>query len=476
MTTIDQAAAPVFATTAMGEPAARQVLPDAMMAPEVAYRIVKDETLSETRPQLNLATFVTTYMDEHATALMNEAINLNFIDETEYPRVAVMSQRCINILANLWHTPETAQSKAGALGIGSSEACMLGGVAAWLRWRARREAAGLPTDKPNLVISSGYQIVWEKFAELWQIELRTVPLSWEHQTLDPEAAVARCDENTICVVPIAGVTYTGLNDDVAALDAALDSYNARTGHDVCIHVDAATGGFILPFLQPDTAWDFRLPWVLSISTSGHKFGLVYPGVGWVVWRDRSCLPGKMAFSADYLGSEVVQIGLNYSRPAAQVLGQYYQFLRLGRAGYTAVQSQCLEIAKYARSRLGSLGPLRMFGDDVVNPLFCWTLTPEAERSAKWTLYDLQYRLQESGWMVPAYTLPADLETTVVMRMVVRQGLSRDLVDQLIGNVEVALAELDALEHPTASRLAATRHQPAPRTTGNHSGRHPRPRG
>lgn len=282
------------------------------MRPEIAYQIVKDETYPQTQPRLNLATFVTTYMDEYATRLMNEAISVNYIDETEYPRIAVMNGRCINMIANLWNTPEKAQWKAGALGIGSSEACMLGGVAAWLRWRKRRQAAGKPFDKPNLVMSAGFQVVWEKFCQLWQIELRTVPLTLKNPTLDPEQALAMCDENTICIVPIQGVTWTGLNDDVEALDKALDAYNKKTGFEIPIHVDAASGGFILPFLNPEVKWDFRLKWVLSISTSGHKYGLVYPGLGWVVWKDKKYLPDEMSFSVNYLGANITQVGLNFA--------------------------------------------------------------------------------------------------------------------------------------------------------------------
>ena len=225
---------------------------------EIAYRMVKDETFAQTQPRLNLATFVTTYMDPYATKLMNDAIAMNYIDETEYPRVAVMCAKCINIIANLWNSPEQSKWKAGALGIGSSEACMLGGVAAWQRWKKRRIAEGKPYDKPNFVISSAYQVVWEKFSQLWQIEMRTVPLTAEKLTLCPKEAVAMCDENTICVVPIMGVTWTGLNDDVKALNDALQEYNKKTGYDIPIHVDAASGGFIMPFLQPEVACDFRL--------------------------------------------------------------------------------------------------------------------------------------------------------------------------------------------------------------------------
>ena len=262
----------VFGSNRMLQPSPVEKIPEGPTTPEIAYQMVKDETFAQTQPRLNLATFVTTYMDEYATKLMNEAININYIDETEYPRIAVMNGKCINIVANLWNSPEKETWKTGALAIGSSEACMLGGVAAWLRWRKKRQAQGKPFDKPNFVISTGFQVVWEKFAQLWQIEMREVPLTLDKTTLDPEEALKMCDENTICIVPIQGVTWTGLNDDVEALDQALDAYNAKTGYDIPIHVDAASGGFILPFLYPEKKWDFRLKWVLSISVSGHKFG------------------------------------------------------------------------------------------------------------------------------------------------------------------------------------------------------------
>ncbi|MFR5871204.1 MAG: pyridoxal-dependent decarboxylase [Alistipes sp.] len=241
---------PVYGSQKMRTSAPTEKIPMQPTAPEIAYQMVKDETFPQTQPRLNLATFVTTYMDDYATKLMNESIDVNYIDETEYPRVAVMAARCVNIMANLWNSPEQAQWKAGALAIGSSVACMLGGGAAWLRWRAKRKAQGKPYDKPNFVISTGFQVVWEKFGQLWQIEMRTVPLSLEKTTLDPKDALAMCDENTICIVPIQGVTWTGLNDDVEALDKALDEYNAKTGYDIPIHVDAATGGYILPFSNP----------------------------------------------------------------------------------------------------------------------------------------------------------------------------------------------------------------------------------
>lgn len=450
------ATAAVYGSEEMLRPAPTRTIPEEMMLPEIAYRMVKDEAATEISPRLNLATFVTTYMDDYATRLMNEAIAVNYIDQTEYPRVAVMASRCINIIANLWHSPEKSESMTGAVGIGSSEACMLGGVAAWLRWRHRREREGKPTDRPNLVISSGLQVVWEKFCKLWQIELRQVPITLEKRTLDANDAIAMCDENTIAVVAIAGVTWTGLNDDVEALDRALEEYNKRTGLDIPIHVDAASGGFILPFISPDTKWDFRLKRVASISTSGHKFGLVYPGLGWVVWRDKSYLPDEMSFSVNYLGAEVTQVGLNFSRPAAQILGQYYNFIRLGRKGYTSIHRNSMEIARYCHERIGAMPYFENYAEEVVNPLFVWSMSKEYDRKAKWTLYDLQARLEQNGWMVPAYSMPESIEDMVVMRIVVRQGMSRDMADMLLRDIEDATKELDALTYPTTSRLQQER--------------------
>ena len=444
----------IFGSKVMREPAPAERIPQHRTRAEIAYQMVKDETFPQTQPRLNLATFVTTYMDDYGTKLMNEAVGINYIDETEYPRVAVMCGRCINMVANMWNTPEKGDWKTGAVGIGSSEACMLGGVAAWLRWRERRKAEGKPYDKPNLVMSTAYQVVWEKFCQLWQIEMRTVPITHDHPTLNIDAALDMCDENTICIVPIMGVTWTGMNDDVEALNEALDEFNGRTGYNIPIHIDAASGGFILPFLNPEKKWDFRLKWVYSISTSGHKYGLVYPGLGWVVWKDKKYLPKDMSFSVNYLGASISQVGLNFSRPAAQILAQYYNFIRLGVEGYTEIHSNSMDIAKYCHKAIGKMPCFKNYSETLENPLFIWTMDPDYEKGAKWTLFDLQDKLMQSGWMVPAYTMPKDIEDMVVMRIVVRQGMSRDMADMLIEDITNAVAELEKLEYPTPTRIAA----------------------
>lgn len=443
----------IFGSETMREPAPSEFIPNHKTPAEIAYQIVKDETFPQTQPRLNLATFVTTYMDDYGTRLMNEAVGINYIDETEYPRVAVMCGRCINMVANMWNTPEEGDWKTGAVGIGSSEACMLGGVAAWLRWRERRKKEGKPFDKPNLVMSTAYQVVWEKFCQLWQIEMRTVPITRSNPTLNIEEAIKMCDENTICIVPIAGVTWTGMNDDIEGLDKALEEYNLKTGYEIPIHVDAASGGFILPFLNPDRKWDFRLKWVKSISTSGHKYGLVYPGLGWVIWRDKSYLPADMSFSVNYLGANITQVGLNFSRPAAQILAQYYNFIHLGMDGYREIHSNSMDIAEYCHDKIGRMPCFENYSKTLDNPLFIWRMKPEYDKKANWTLFDLQDKLMQKGWMVPAYTMPKNIEDMVVMRIVVRQGMSRDMADMLIGDINDAVAELEKLEYPTPSRIS-----------------------
>ncbi len=424
-------------------------LPRNQMPADVAYQILKDEAMLDGNARMNLATFVTTWMDDKATKIMSETMDKNMIDKTEYPQTAEIERRCVNMLAKLWNTQESGYC-TGVSTVGSSEACMLGGLAALFRWKEARRAEGKSTNKPNFVISSAFQVVWEKFAHYWELEMRCVPISRDCPTLDAKKAIELCDENTFCIVPIQGVTMTGLNDNVRELDMALDELNERTGWGISIHVDAATGGFILPFLDPEQQWDFRLKWVKSISTSGHKFGLVYPGVGWVVWRDRECLPDNMVFNVNYLGENVPTIAINFSRPASQILAQYYQFIRLGFEGYKRIQQNCMDVTNYLMEKIQNIDIFKLYSPTTPNPLFAWELVESKNRM--WTLYDLSERLNINGWQVPAYTLPDALEEIVVMRIVVRQGTSRDLADMLLKNLHYHIEELEKLTNPTPSRI------------------------
>ena len=435
---------PLFARPGENTVAPRDALADGQMLPETAYQIVHDETMLDGNARLNLATFVGTWMDDHANRLYAESYDKNMIDKDEYPQTAAIEENCWRILAKLWNAPDPAAT-IGTSTIGSSEACMLGGLALKRRWQQARRAAGKSTDRPNMVMSSAVQVCWEKFCNYWDIEARYVPISEEHKTFDGVGLDAYVDENTIGVVAIMGVTYTGMYEPIAQIAAALDKIQADTGLDIAIHVDAASGGMIAPFLQPELEWDFRLDRVHSINTSGHKYGLVYPGLGWVIWRSADLLPEDLIFKVSYLGGEMPTFALNFSRPAAQVLLQYYLFLRLGRDGYTQVQQASQDVAKYLAAGIAKLGPFELWNDGSDIPVFAWKLKESASKN--WTLYHLSDRLRTEGWLVPAYPMPADLPDITVQRIVVRNGFSMDLADKFLTDMAKQTAYLDRLDSP-----------------------------
>lgn len=419
-------------------------MPQSETLPDTAYQVVHDEAMLDGNARLNLATFVTTWMDDSADRLYADTVDKNMIDKDEYPSTAEIERKCWTMLAALWNAPDPDHT-IGTSTTGSSEGCMLGGLALKRRWQHARAAAGASTAHPNLVMSSAVQVCWEKFCNYWDVEMRLVPTTAEHPIFDGEGLADYIDENTIGVVAILGTTYTGQYEPVAKIAAALDAIQASTGLDVPIHVDAASGGMIAPFLQPDLVWDFRVPRVASISTSGHKYGLVYPGVGWVVWRDLAALPSDLVFDVSYLGGSMPTFALNFSRPGAQIVLQYYMFLRLGIEGYTAVQQQSQNIAKYLARGIAQLDAFELVSDGSDLPVFAWSLAPG--HTTNWNLYHLQERLRIHGWLVPAYPLPDNRSDQVVQRIVVRNGLSLDLAERLLEHIEQETAYLDALEAP-----------------------------
>ena len=334
----DDELAPTYGSRYLSSPVPKYRLPESEMPARLAYQLIHDELALDGNPALNLATFVTTWMEPEAEALMTESLNVNSIDQDEYPQTTEIQNRCVSILADLFHADD-AEHAMGTATVGSSEAIHLAGLAMKWRWRARQTAAGKPTDKPNLVMSETVQVCWEKFVRYFDVEPRMVPITPERTVIDPELAMALVDENTIGVVGILGSTYTGEFEPVAELSAALDEVQEHTGIDVPLHVDGASGAFVAPFTQPDLQWDFRLPRVKSINASGHKYGLVYPGVGWALWRDKSQLPEDLIFHTNYLGGDQPTFDLNFSRGASQIIAQYYNFLRMGRQGYTDVMNR-----------------------------------------------------------------------------------------------------------------------------------------
>ena len=435
----DDLIAPLFASRNMTQPVPRWALAELEMPAPAAYQLIHDEMSLDGNPLLNLASFVTTWMEPEAQQLMTEALPKNFIDAPEYPQTAEIERRCVSIIADLFHADATGAQAIGTSTVGSSEAVHLCGLALKWNWRARRAKAGLPADRPNIVTGSNVQVVWEKFARYFDVDLRFVEMVPGRMVIGVEEAIALVDENTIAVVGILGSTYTGEFEPIAELDAALQKLNAATGWNVPIHVDAASGGFVAPFAYPDLAWDFRLKTVRSINVSGHKYGLVYPGVGWAVWRSRQDLPDELLFHDAYLGEDQITFNLNFSKGSSQVIGQYYNFLRLGRTGYTRIMAGLLATATYLADAAEQSGHFEVLSKPDALPVVALRLKGERPYSS----HDLSDRLRQRGWIVPAYALPPNVEHVEVLRVVVREGFSRDMADRLIDDMRVALADLDA---------------------------------
>ncbi len=427
----------VFMDRDLTRPVPKYRFPREGTLPREAFQLVSDELMLDGNARQNLATFCQTWQEPEALDLMALSVDKNMIDKDEYPQTAEIERRCVHMVADLWHAPESANA-VGTSAIGSSEACMLGGLAAKWRWRAKRRAAGQPADNPNMVCGP-VQVVWHKFARYWDVEIREVPMSPGSYAMDPAAMLERVDENTIMVVPTFGVTYTGAYEPVAELSKALDHLQVDKGLDVDIHVDAASGGFLAPFCAPDVVFDFRLPRVKSISASGHKFGLAPLGVGWVVWRDRSELPDDLVFHVNYLGGDMPVFQINFSRPAGQVICSYYHFLHLGHGGYRRVHQESYEIGQYIAAEIVKLGPFELLFDSNPNtgiPAVTWRVSEDADPG--YTLFDVADRLRARGWQVPAYTLTGTASDIVVQRVLVRVGFSRDMAALLLGDFRDAL--------------------------------------
>lgn len=439
--------APAYTGRMFTSPVPALRLPDDTMDPQTAYRFIHDELMLDGSSRLNLATFVTTWMDPEASALMAESFDKNMIDKDEYPATAAIEQRCVSMVADLFHAEnlrdDDPASAIGVSTVGSSEAVMLGGLAMKWRWRAKVQAAGQDwkTRTPNLVMGANVQVVWEKFCRYFDVEPRYLPMAEGRYVITPEQVIDAVDENTIGVVGILGTTYTGELEPVEAICAALDTLADGGGPDVPVHVDAASGGFVVPFLHPGLKWDFRLPRVVSINVSGHKYGLTYPGIGFVVWRNGDCLPEELVFRVNYLGGDMPTFTLNFSRPGNQVVGQYYNFLRLGRAGYTEVMRTLSDTARWLSNQLAASEHFEVISDGSAIPVVSCRLAGERG----YTEFDVSHELRTFGWQVPAYTMPEGAEDVAVLRVVVREGLSADLARALFDDIMKAVRALDKVK-------------------------------
>ena len=422
-----------FATRFMTQPIPKLTIPETGYPSNVVYQVIKDMRTLDARPNLNLASFVTTWMEPEARTLMMESLDVNFVNADEYPSCTTISNRCISMLAKLFHSPAKDDDPIGAACVGSSEAIMLCGLAMKKRWKG--------PGTPNLVMGSETHVCWEKFCRYWDVEPRYVPAAKGRYIATPNLLGKMCDENTIGVVAVFGTTYTGEFEDVEGIDAMVSKINKERGLDIVVHVDAASGGFVAPFVYPDLKFDFRLPTVASINVSGHKYGLVYPGIGWAIWRDAKALPESMVFYADYLGSLERTITMNFSRGASQIIGQYYQFLRLGMDGYRKIMQNLMIIMEYTRKAVKDTGHFEILSKKQGIPLVAFCLKKTILKRS----YDethVSEHLRTTGFVVPAYNMPKGTDKRMMMRITIREDFSLTMADEVVTGLKKAVEWLE----------------------------------
>ncbi|WVZ92566.1 hypothetical protein U9M48_038617 [Paspalum notatum var. saurae] len=448
----DETLSGTFASRYVREPLPRYRMPAKSIPREAAYQIINDELMLDGNPRLNLASFVTTWMEPECDKLIMGSINKNYVDMDEYPVTTELQNRCVNMIAHLFNAPIKEDETAVGVGtVGSSEAIMLAGLAFKRKWQNKRKEQGKPYDKPNIVTGANVQVCWEKFARYFEVELKEVKLSEGYYVMDPVKAVEMVDENTICVAAILGSTLTGEFEDVKLLNDLLTEKNKETGWNVPIHVDAASGGFIAPFLYPELEWDFRLPLVKSINVSGHKYGLVYAGVGWVIWRSKEDLPEELIFHINYLGTDQPTFTLNFSKGSSQIIAQYYQLIRLGLEGYKDIMENCKGNAAVLREGVAATGRFDILSKETGVPLVAFSL----KDSSKFSVFDISENLRRFGWIVPAYTMPANAEHVAVLRVVIREDFSRSFSERLVGDIQKILHELDERATHAVTVVTAT---------------------
>ncbi|MFF0223074.1 glutamate decarboxylase [Streptomyces sp. NPDC004629] len=412
-------------------------LPAAESSPDAVHRRVRDELLLDGNARLNLATFVTTWMEPQARHLMAETAEKNLADRAEYPQITAMEKRCVQMLARLWHAPHPERVR-GCSTTGSSEAAMLGGLALKRRWQARRRAQGKDVTRPNLVMGANVQVCWKKFANYFEVEPRYVPMGPGRHHLTPDTLTAYCDDNTIGVVSVLGSTFDGSYEPVADICMALDGYQAATGTDIPVHVDGASGALVAPFLDPGLMWDFQLERVASVNASGHKYGHVFPGLGWALWRDADALPDDLVFEVDYLGGTSPTFTLAFSRPGAHVVAQYYNFLRYGFEGLRNLAGQCRSTARALAAQIADMPPYELVTDGSELPAFAFRLAPGTQ---DFTVFDVSQAMRARGWHLPAYTFPAPCQDVSVLRLVVRTGFTDELARLFVSDLSQVTAQL-----------------------------------
>jgi glutamate decarboxylase len=440
----------IFGSSFLPHPLPKYKFPQGETEPNAAYQLIHDELLLDGNSRQNLATFCQTWVEPEIQKLMDECLGKNLIDKDEYPQIAELEARCVHMISDLWNAPDAANSR-GCSTTGSSEATMLGGLAMRTRWRKKRQAGGQAATRPNLICGLVHTC-WPMFARYFDVELRQIPCEGRRLLMSPEEVIKRCDENTIGVVPTLGATYTLQYEPVQKVALALDDLEEEQGLDIPMHVDAASGGLIAPFIDPSLVWDFRIPRVKSINASGHKFGLAPLGCGWIVWRGKNDLPEELIFNVKILGGSMRTFSLNFSRPAGQIAAQYYNFVRLGRQGYARITQGCADVGAWLADQVRKLGMFDLIHDGRSGiPGCAWTI--KRSENPGFTLYDLANQLRLKGWQVPAYPLPANREDLVVQRALTRLGVSRDLAGLLMEDLQRAIKQLQ--KNPPSKSVTRT---------------------
>lgn len=429
-----------YAGREFDQPIPKYEIPADGMPAQAAYRLISDEMNLDGNPAMNLASFVTTWMEPEAEKLALETLNKNFVDQDEYPQTEEIHQRVISMLGRLFNAPQDCDP-VGTATIGSSEAIMLGMLAHKWSWRQRREAEGKPTDKPNMVFGADVHTCWEKFARYFDVEMRVAPMEKDCFVLTADQVAERIDENTIGVGCVVGTTFTGQLDEFKAINDLLLKVKQEKGWDIPIHVDGASGGFVAPFVYPEVEWDFRLEQVKSINVSNHKFGLVYCGMGSVLFRDRSVIPKDLVFNITYLGGEMPNYSLNFSRGSNTVMLQYYNFLRLGHEGYRRIMANIMDNAHYLEKKLLETGKFELLNESKYLPVVVVRLKDKT--TSPKLVYLLSDLLRQYGWIVPAYSLPANADDVHVLRMVVKENFSRDMAESFAQHVTECFKKLEA---------------------------------
>lgn len=424
----------------------RYEMPEGEMPARVAYRLIHDQLALDTAPALNLASFVTTYVEDEAEKLMMESITKNFIDYEEYPETCNIHSSCVSMIGRLFNAPTAGTEEPfGVSTVGSSEAIILSTLAMKKRWKEHRVKQGLSTDKPNIVMCSNVQVCWEKAARYLEIEENYVYCTNDRFALAPEDVAAVVDENTIGVAVILGTTYTGHYEDVKGVHEALKPIAEKLKRTIPIHVDAASGGFVAPFINPELEWDFRVPSVVSINVSGHKYGLVAPGVGWCIFRDPHFLPKDLVFNINYLGADQASFTLNFSKGASQVIAQYYQLIRLGKTGYKNIMTNLMSTTEYLANALEETGLFTILSprNGAGLPLVAMSLKGENNFDE----FDIAHGLREHQWVVPAYTGPPTDpkrkydKPSKMMRIVIREDFTLSRATLLVRDFKSVLEHL-----------------------------------